>query len=243
MKTKSMAFALLLFISTLIVFITNGCHGVYLDETKAASEVKSMPIYIGIHKDKYRKTLDEALVKSFVKDYALNAEIKIYDSYKNLEDDFKTNQIHIAIARTSARHSRIFSLQGPAYDDLQVSLFCNSQNIKSIYIPEKLKFIQKEFIQAYPEAKDKLLITDDNFETLVNKSFQIKHSCLFAESKYAKNAILVTKKYQKTWTTQNIYPMSWLIRYDQDDLNKLVNIWFQKLMRENRMVRFKDQYD
>ncbi|MCM2353238.1 MAG: transglycosylase SLT domain-containing protein [Pseudobdellovibrio sp.] len=244
MKIKSLAFTLVLFFSTLVIFITNGCHGVYLDESKAASGVAQTTVHVGLHRDRVGKSLDEALVKSFIKDYGLKAEIHNYSSFEELNSDFENNKIEMAITRTSSRHTRSFSLQSPAYDDLQISLFCkNSENISQVFIPAKLAFIQKEFLMAAPDLQDRITVVDGSFESIAEKSYQIKHSCFMAESKFSKTSQVENKKYAKAWASENIYPLAWLINKDANDLNKLVQIWFQKLIRENRMVRFKDQYD
>ncbi|MES2803015.1 MAG: transglycosylase SLT domain-containing protein [Bdellovibrionota bacterium] len=244
MKIKSLAFTILLFFSTLVIIVTNGCHGVYLDESKAASNVATAVVKIGLHKDRAGKSIDEALIKSFIKDYGLKAEITLYTSFEHLNSDFEDKKIDLAITRTSSRHTRSFSLQGPAYDDLQISLFCkNSENISQVFVPVKLEFILRELLGAAPELYDRITLVDNSFEAIVEKSFQAKNSCFMAESKFNKTSQVENKKYAKAWTSENIYPLAWLINKDADDLNKLVQIWFQKLIRENKMVRFKDQYD
>lgn len=244
MKIKSLAFTLLLFFSTLVIFITNGCHGVYLDETKAASSVSAFTVKIGLHKDRKGQSIDEALVKSFIKDYGLKVEITSYTSFENLNSDFENKKIDMAITRTSSRHTRSFSLQGPAYDDLQISLFCkNAENISQVFVPAKLEFILAELMVAAPELYDRITLVDNTFEAIAEQSFQTKNSCFMAESKFNKTSQVENKKYAKAWTSENIYPLAWLINKDADDLNKLVQIWFQKVIRENKMVRFKDQYD
>lgn len=244
MKIKSLAFSLLLFFSTFVIFITNGCHGVYLNESKAASKISNSTIRIGLHKDKAGKSLDEALLRSFLKDYGLKSEIIDYTSYENLNHDFEDQRIDMIITRSSARHSRSFSLQGPAYDDLQISLFCrNNRNISQIYVPAKLHFIQNEFFKAAPEMQDRVVVLDQSFEEIAQQAYQFKNSCFMAESKFSQTSHVQNRKYAKAWTSENIYPMAWFINKNSDDINKLVQIWFQKLIRENKMVRFKDQYD
>jgi membrane-bound lytic murein transglycosylase F len=244
MKIKSLAFTLMLFFSTLIIFVTNGCHGVYLDESKAASGVAQTTVRIGLHRDRAGKSLDEALVKSFVKDYGLKAEIISYSSFESLNSDFENKKIDMAVTRTSSRHTRSFSLQSPAYDDLQISLFCrNADNISQVFIPAKLQFVQNELLTAAPLLEGRTTVIDASFESIAAKSFQVKNSCFMAESKFSKTSQIENKKYAKAWTSDNIYPLAWLINKDADDLNKLIQIWFQKLIRENKMVRFKDQYD
>lgn len=244
MKIKSLAFTLLLFFLTLVIFITNGCHGVYLNETKAASNVSAVTIKIGLHRDRKAKAIDEALVKSFIKDYGLKAEITSYTSFESLNSDFENKKIEIAITRTSSRHTRFFSLQSPAYDDLQISLFCKkSENISQIFVPATLEFVLAELLVAAPELHDRITLVDTTFEAIAEQSFQTKNSCFLAESKLNKTSQVENRKYAKAWTSENIYPLAWSINKDADDLNKLVQIWFQKLIRENKMVRFKDQYD
>lgn len=244
MKIKSLAFTLLLFFSTLVIFITNGCHGVYLNESKAASGVAETTVRVGLHRDRAGKSLDEALVKSFIKDYGLKAEIISYSSFDTLNSDFENKKIDMVITRTSSRHTRAFSLQSPAYDDLQISLFCRgTENISQVFIPAKLEFIQRELFAAAPELSDRVTVIDSSFEAIADRAYQTKNSCFMAESKFSNTSQVETKKYAKAWTSENIYPLAWLINKDANDLNKLIQIWFQKLIRENKMVRFKDQYD
>lgn len=244
MKIKSLAFTLLLFVSTLVIFITNGCQGVYLDESEAAASVGLTPVKIGLHRDRAGASLDEALVKSFIKDYGLKAEITSYKSFEDLNSDFENSKIDMAITRTSSRHTRSFSLQSPAYDDLQISLFCkDSDDITAVFIPAKLQFVKQELLRAAPDLQDRMVVIDGTFEAIAEQSFKTKNSCFMAESKFKQTSQVENKKYVKAWTSENIYPLAWLINKDANDLNKLVQIWFQKLIRENRMVRFKDQYD
>lgn len=244
MKIKSLAFTLLLFVMTLVVFVTNGCQGVYLNESEAAASVALTPVKIGLHRDRAGASLDEALVKSFIKDYGLKAEITSYKSFEDLNSDFENTKIDMAITRTSSRHTRSFSLQSPAYDDLQISLFCkDSDDISAVFIPAKLQFVKKELLKAAPDLQDRLVIIDGSFEAIAEQSFKTKNSCFMAESKFKQTSQVENKKYVKAWTSENIYPLAWLINRDATNLNKLVQIWFQKLIRENRMVRFKDQYD
>ena len=244
MKIKSLAFTLLLFVSTLVIFITNGCQGVYLDESEAAASVALTPVKIGLHRDRAGASLDEALVKSFIKDYGLKAEIISYKSFEELNSDFENSKIDMAITRTSSRHTRSFSLQSPAYDDLQISLFCkDSDDITAVFIPAKLQFAKQELLRAAPDLQDRLVIVDGTFEAIAEQSFKTKNSCFMAESKFKQTSQVENKKYVKAWTSENIYPLAWLINKNANDLNKLIQIWFQKLIRENRMVRFKDQYD
>lgn len=234
----------MLFISTLVIFITNGCQGVYLNESKAATNVAGKPLKIGLHKDRAGKSLDEALVKSFIKDYGLKAEITSYSSFEHLNSDFENNKIDLAITRTSSRHTRSFSLQSPAYDDLQISLFCkDSDEITQVFIPSKLEFIKKELLQDAPELEERITVVDGSFEMIAEQSYKLKNSCFVAESKLNKTSQVENKKYVKAWTSENIYPLAWLITKNANDLNKLIQIWFQKLIRDNKMVRFKDQYD
>lgn len=244
MKIKSLAFTLLLFVATLVVFTTNGCQGVYLNESEAAASVAKAPVKIGLHKDRAGRSLDEALVKSFIKDYGLKVEITSYASFENLNSDFENKKIDMAITRTSSRHTRSFSLQSPAYDDLQISLFCkDSDDITAVFVPAKFEFIKNELLRAAPDLQDRLVVIDSSFESIADKSFKVKNSCFIAESKFKQTSQVENKKYVKAWTSKNIYPLAWLINTDKNDLNKLVQIWFQKLIRENKMVRFKDQYD
>ncbi|AZZ37885.1 hypothetical protein CIK05_14110 [Bdellovibrio sp. qaytius] len=244
MKIKSLAFTLLLFVSTLVIFITNGCQGVYLDESKAAASVASSPVKIGLHRDRAGQSLDEALVKSFIKDYGLQAEITTYTSFEKLNSDFENNKIDMAITRTSSRHTRSFSLQSPAYDDLQISLFCRgTDEISQVYIPAKLEFIKTELLRNAPDLENRITVIDGSFNAIADISYKVKNSCFMGESKFSNTSQVENKKYVKAWTSENIYPLAWLINKDANDLNKLIQIWFQKLIRENKMVRFKDQYD
>jgi len=243
MKTRSIGFIVMVIFSAFVIFLTNGCHGIYLDETKASSFIAITPIRIGLYKNRSGRTLEETLIRSFASDYNLNTTIINYSSYDKLIADFKNQKLDIALAKTSIRHSNLSALSSPSYEDLKLSLFCRNQNISQILIPKQFEFVKTELADFDQNFTDKTTVSDLTFDQILNESFQNKNSCFISESQNFNFAKVQQKKYLKIWTSSELYPFAWFVRKNHAELNKLVHIWFQKLIRENKMIRYKDQFD
>lgn len=243
MKMKSVAFSLLLFLMAFVVFTTNGCHGVYLNESQAALEVSQSKIKVGVFKESQQRSLDDELLQSFIKDYELTAEVIVFKTYQSLQTAFLNKELDLVVVRSSSRNYNLSALQGPAYEDLQLGLFCRNENISQILLPQIHSLQAQELLQKYPELKDKVVFVDQSLEKTIQQSYQLKNSCFIAELRHQQNLLLQQYKYQRVWTTETIYPLSWFISPTRASLNKLVHIWFGNLIRDNKMMRFKDQFD
>ncbi|MFN3696185.1 MAG: transglycosylase SLT domain-containing protein [Pseudobdellovibrio sp.] len=243
MRTKSVGLSILIVFSSFVIFVTNGCHGVYMNETKASSFVAVTPIKVGLHKHKSGRTLEETLIKAFASDYNLKLIFLPYTKYTDLIEDFNQDKFDIILTKSSARHVDLSSLQGPSYEDNHLSLFCRNQNISEILIPKQFEFIRDELIDTKPDLTDKIVIKDQTFDQILHDSYQRRNSCFVAESQSYNFANVEQKKYVRIWSSTDLYPQSWFINKNNNELHQLVNVWFQKMIRENKMIRFQDQFD
>lgn len=229
--------------SSFVIFVTNGCHGVYMNETKASSFVAVTPIKVGIHKYRAGRTIEETLIKAFASDYNLKLIFVPYYKYNDLLEDFNHDKVDIALTKTSARHLEMTSLQGPSYEDVHLSLFCRNQNISEVLVPKQFDFIQNELIETKADIADKIIIKDQTFDQIINDSYQRKNSCFIAESQSYNFPNVEQKRYVRVWSSTDLYPQAWFINHKNKELHQLANVWFQKMIRENKMIRFQDQFD
>lgn len=242
MKIKSLMLFFVAFAAALTVLFTNGCHGVYLNESQAAQALKSKEIRVGIAADLRKKSVDKDLIMAFLKTYKLKYSVQYYHSIANLNADFNDQKLDLVVVRNSLLHSELSALDGPAYDDLLVSLFCRSQNYNSILIPKQLEFLSLRASELEPLNLDHLQIVDATLDQLADQAYQKKQTCFITESKHAKSYAVTSRGFKKIWTSEYQYPVAWQIQSEHVELNKLSHIWFQNLSRENKVSRFWDQH-
>lgn len=243
MRIKSLMLFIVAFAAALTVLLTNGCHGVYLNESQAAQALKSKEIRVGIAADLKKKSVDKDLILAFLKTYKLKYSVQYYNSIENLNTDFKAKELDLVVVRNSFLHSELSALDGPAYDDLMVSLFCRSQDYETILVPKQLQFLTERASELESLNQDHLQIVDATLDQLADQAYQTKKTCFIAETKNSKAFAVTSRKFQKVWTSEYQYPVAWQIQSDQIELNKLSHIWFQNLSRENKVSRFWDQHN
>ena len=239
LKIKSFAFLLVLFFSTLVMLFTNGCNGLFLNESQAASDLKFKTIQVGIYEDIAQSSVDKDLLLAFFKDYGIKYQIKKYQKTTDLLKDLNSEQLDVGLTRSSNIHTPHNVYVGPSYDDLELFQYCYSKNYSKIYIPEVYKnhHIENEL------PKKNIVYVDSPTDKLLNQISKENQSCIITEKKFMQRKMILSKKMNFNQKIDRSYSVSWFFAPANKPLLRLSEIWFRRMSRENQIVRFWDQHE
>ena len=239
LKIRSFAFLLSLFVCTLALLFTNGCNGLFLNESQAASDFKFKTLQVGIHEDLAQSSVDKDLLLAFLKDYGIKYQLTKYSKTSELINDLNNNNLDIVVSRSSNIHTPHHVFVGPSYDDLELYSYCFNKNNSKVYVPAIYKNhnIENDF------PKKEIIYVDQSTNYVINQFSKDSKSCLITEKKLIARKTNLLKKISASYKIDRSYSVSWFVATKNKSLLRLSEIWFRRMSRENQIVRFWDQHE
>lgn len=245
MSENKVLFFFLAFASATLMLFTNGCNGLFVNESKASASYFGQTVYVGIYQDLSKKSLEKDLFTSFAKDNSLKIKWVPFKTTAEASSLFKSKKIDIAFSRTSSLRKNIANVADFSYDDLYLGLFCANQLNKTslIYIPEIYSYISKspdfsKKFSSFAQTNTQASVTD-----LQKLSLKNPNTCFVADNRFYKTNNFSQRHVYRLWKSPKAEPVSWYIRPDKKTLEIVLQTWFQQKIRDNKVTAFWDRYN
>lgn len=226
------------------MLFTNGCNGVFVNESKASSSYFGQNIAVGLHQDLTNKSLEKDILTAFAKDYSLKVKLIPFKTTKEAIDLLNSKKIDLAFLRTSSLKKSIANAANFSYDDLFLGLYCSNQlSSKSvIYIPEIYSYVNKvdDFKKRFSSYVH--MTTDNSISELRKLALKKDHVCFVADNRFYKTMNFSQRHVYRLWKSSKAEPVSWYIRSDKKVFETVLQTWFQQMIRENKVTLFSNRY-
>lgn len=259
MKLKHLIFASVLGFTTLAM---NGCDAIYWDDSeslKAANtktEIKVLtlknPLIYSSDKTGHKFGIDHDLLENFGSHYNLKIKFIPVANEVEMKKALSEGMGDMAAGRLPTPNSAKGFLLGPSYEETYLSLYCHVKakvgdvshlKNKSISILSKdnVYDLSERLAQLAPETKIQI-VTSSSVKILFSKMSRRNIDCVMAENLEGQFYARYHNNIERVTAVTDPYSLSWLIRPDLPDLNRLLNVWFQKASRNDEIMRVHDRY-
>jgi membrane-bound lytic murein transglycosylase F len=244
----------------------NGCDAIYWNEstslakaqesTQNEKEIRVLtlknPLTYSTDRAGHKFGIDYDLLENFGTHYNFKIRFIPVSSELEMKQALTDGKAEIAAARIATPDKDQEFLVGPAYEETFLTLFCRRQaqvanvqdlNDKKIGVLAKnatWSFYQNLLSRA-PQAN---IYTRQGptaqglFRELGSKNLD----CVVAENLEGQLYARYYASVEKVTAISGNYSLSWLVRPDLPDLNRLLQAWFQKASREDEIMRVHDRY-
>lgn len=259
MKFKHLIFASILGFATLAM---NGCDAIYWDESASLNQVNTQteikvltlknPLIYSTDRTGHKFGIDHDLLENFAHHYNLNIRFIPVANEVELKEALANGMGDIAAARLATPTNPSGFLVGPSYEETFLGLFCRTKtqvaNIadlkaKNIGILSKddIGGLTQRLAQMAPEARV-TVTTSSSSKVLFDQMAAKALDCVIAENLEGEFFTRYYRNVEKVTSLTEEYSLSWLVRPDQADLNRLLQAWFQKASRNDEIMRIHDRY-
>ncbi|WP_413289923.1 membrane-bound lytic murein transglycosylase MltF [Bdellovibrio sp. HCB337] len=259
MRFKHLIFASVLGVSTMAM---NGCDAIYWDESSSLEVVNSKPeitvltlknpLIYSTDKTGHKFGIDHDLLESFADHYNLKIKFIPVANEVEMKKALAEGMGDIAAARLPTPIQNNGFLVGPTYEETFLSLFCNSKsqvaNIvdlkdKTVAILSKdnIYGLSERLAQMAPQTKIQI-VTAASPKTLFENMARKDIDCVMAENLEGQFFARYYNNVEKITALTDHYSLSWLVRPDLADVNRLLQAWFQKASRNDEIMRVHDRY-
>lgn len=259
MKFKHLIFASILGFATLAM---NGCDAIYWNESASLNQVNSQseikvltlknPLIYSTDRTGHKFGIDHDLLENFAHHYGLKIRFIPVANEVELKKALANGMGDIAAARLATPANHTGFLVGPSYEETFLGLFCQTKsqvaNIadlknKDIGILSKDVFggLTQRLSQLAPETRI-TITTSSSPKELFDQMAAKKLDCVIAENLEGEFFIRYHRNIEKVTSLTEEYSLSWLVRPDLSDLNRLLQSWFQKASRNDEIMRIHDRY-
>ncbi len=236
-------------LATLVLF-ANGCDQWFFDHSviAQANQKISLKVLVLSSPMAFQKLNDQSfgfdleLLQEFTKDHQMTFQMDVVNSFSDLKKKFMTGNYHIAMGRLPLMVSDISEkLDGPAYEETQVHLFCprftkNIQPVKNLLL--MTKYFQPEYIQASKNILGPDLVIQTSQDESLIQNFQMassqKRTCIAAEDREGTSALRRFPQMEQKEAISSSFTLGWWLRQDQRDLKKVLDSWF--LLANRRQI-------
>ncbi len=259
MKFKRLIFASILGFATLAM---NGCDAIYWDETASLNQVNSQseikvltlknPLTYSTDRTGHKFGIDHDLLENFAHHYGLKIRFIAVANEIEMKQALIGGMGDIAAGRLATPNNNSGFLVGPSYEETFLGLFCQTKsqvaNIsdlrnKNIGILSKdnIDGLTDRLTQLAPETHIEMM-TSSSPKILFERMSAKTLDCVIAENLEGEFFTRYHRNIEKVTSLTEEYSLSWLIRPGQEDLNRLLQAWFQKASRDDEIMRVHDRY-
>lgn len=259
MKFKHLIFASILGFATLAM---NGCDAIYWDESASLNQVNSQseikvltlksPMTYSTDRTGHKFGIDHDLLENFAHHYNLKIKFIPVANELEMKAALASGMGDIAAGRLATPGSGTGFLVGPSYEETFLGLFCqtksqvaNVADLKNktlgILSKDNLSGLTERLTRLAPETRIEVATSASPkilFEKMANKSLD----CVIAENLEGEFYSRYYRNVEKITPLTEEYSLSWLVRPDLVDLNRLLQAWFQKASRSDEIMRVHDRY-
>ena len=245
MKTNFRVFIFSACLSSLFLFFLNGCHSFFSTSAQAEAVTYRGPLTVALQDDLFAKSLEKDLMIQFAKDYSLEINFISFKTLNQAESLLSLEKTDLVFARTPVKNNNFKNDYSLVYDDLKLSVVCSGdfKNASDLYIPDHLFYIasQKNFNSTFNKLK--WIKSKTTAVNLRKQALKQKGLCFVTDYRNAKKVTLHSPQLKLVWTTKKSEPVAWITRRDLNDLNQLIQFWFQNMVRQNLIRKFWDPYE
>ncbi|MGZ3795457.1 MAG: membrane-bound lytic murein transglycosylase MltF [Pseudobdellovibrionaceae bacterium] len=259
MRFKRLIMITVLGFSTLTM---NGCDAIYWNESASVVKVHEQPEIkvltlvnpLTFYTDKTGQKfgIDHDLLENFAEQYNLRIKFIPVADEVEMKIALAKGQGDIAAARLATPQNNQSFLVGPTYEETFLVLFCqtraqvaNVADLKS----KKLAILSKDNLHGFihrlsslaPQAKIQV-ITAPSPKTLFERMAHREFDCVMAENLEGEFYARSYRNVERVSSLTKNYSLSWLVRPNLTDLNRLLQAWFQKASRNDEIMRVHDRY-
>ena len=235
----------LLFLCLIAFLFTNGCYQFWISGSQASQLVFKGPLTIAIHQDLKYSSLEKDLISQF----ASSLKIKINFIFFNHIDEaaalFRNEKVDLVFSRAPYNADLFQGHYSMVYDDLSLTVLCSGAltQAQEIFIPENYYFVTKinSFSHKFTNVSWRpttLAVTE-----LRKKALAFKEICYLTDTRLANRTLLTYPQLKKVWSSPKAVAISWVTRQDLKELNQIIHIWFQNLVRKKQVRKFWDRYE
>lgn len=241
---------------------TNGCDAIYWNEESSVSFVQAYgelvvlttasPIIYLKPSQGESFGVDYDLLQSFARHYNLRLRYVTLPDEDAVLEALSQGQGDIAAARLRVPPENSNFLLGPAYDETNLSLYCDKKarvqnaidlNLKKVGILKRDADwkLPAELHELAPEIE---LQTVQNMKVknLLGQIPQRKVDCVIAENFSGDFHSRHYPQIEKITTFSETYSLNWLLTAKHSHLSYLMRSWFQKASRNDEVMRVMDRY-
>jgi len=259
MKFKHLIFASILGFATLAM---NGCDAIYWDESTSLSQVNTQteikvltlknPLTYSTDRTGHKFGIDHDLLENFAHHYGLKIRFIPVANEVELKQALAEGLGDIGAGRLATPTNSMGFLVGPSYEETFLGLFCRTQaqvaNVEDLK-NRKIGILSKDNIagltdrltQLVPETQI-LTSSSSSPKALFAEMAAKRLDCVIAENLEGEFFTRYYRNIEKVTSLTDEYSLSWLIRPDLTDLNRLLQAWFQKASRNDEIMRVHDRY-
>lgn len=240
----------------------NGCDAIYWNESASAAKVQSQaeikvltlmnPLSYSTDKTGYQFGIDHDLLENFAEHYHLRVKFIPVANEAEMKLALSAGRGDIAAARLATPQNKHDFLVGPAYEETFLALFCqvkaqvaNVADLKhkrlAILSKDNLHGFQQKLSRLAPQSRIQV-VTSPAPNILFKKMARNKVDCIIAENLEGEFYARYYHSIEKVTPLTKNYSLSWWVRPQLTDLNRLLQAWFQRASRNDDIMRVHDRY-
>lgn len=240
----------------------NGCEPPYWDEQESLAEVRELgtltvlttrsPLtYIRSRKG-VSFGIDHDLLEKFAAHYNLKLSYKTFPNEEEVLRALARGEGDIAASRIRTLPHSLGFLNGPAYEETYLSLYCHKksrvENIADLS-NKKVTILNKDNYLGLAERL-KLFAPNVEVEVVANKRAQHliedlskkTSDCAIAENLAGNFYSRYYHSVDKVTQLSDSYSLSWLLSPKHQNLQRLMQSWYKHASREDELMRVLDRY-
>ncbi len=258
-----------LFSASLLGFTTlamNGCDAIYWDESASLARVQAEtqdqqeirvltlrnPLTYSTDRAGHQFGIDHDLLENFGTHYNLKIRYIALENELEIKKALTEGHGDIAAARLPTPEAHQGVLLGPTYEETFLSLFCrNKSQVENVRDLSKKKIsmlskdstlnLQQRLMRLAPQALIQVR-SEATVQNLFREVDSENLDCVIAENLEGELYARYYPSISKVTALTNSYSLSWLVRADASDLNRLLQAWFKKASRKDEVMRIHDRY-
>lgn len=240
----------------------NGCDAIYWDESESLEVVNNKPeitvltlknpLIYSTDKTGHKFGIDHDLLENFADHYNLKIKFIPVANEVEMKKALAEGMGDIAAARLPTPNNNKGFLVGPSYEETFLSLFCNTKSqvanvvdlkdkTVAILSKDNIYGLSERLSQMAPQTKIQI-VTSSSPKTLFDKMSTKDIDCVMAENLEGQFYARYYNNVEKVTALTDHYSLSWLVRPDLADVNRLLQAWFQKASRNDEIMRVHDRY-
>ncbi len=233
----------ILFLSTLLTI--DGCHNFFIIPLNATSITFKGPLTVALQQDLITKSLEKDLISNFAKTRGIQIQFVAFETVDQALELLKNEKVDLVFPRTPLLRTEFHGHHTMVYDDLRLSVVCSStiEAANKLYIPENYLYAVKNkkfnsIFQHLHWIESSKTARELEKNILANPGY-----CFLTDTRLATKTSLYYPQLQKVWTSTQSEAVAWITRTDLTELNQLIHLWFQNLVREKKIRKFWDRYE
>ena len=232
-----------LFLSTLLTI--DGCHNFFILPSNASSLTFKGPLTVALQQDLISNSLEKDLISNFATTRGIRIQFVAFESVDEALDLLKDEKVDLVFPRTPLLRTEFHGHHTMVYDDLRLSVICagSIETAKKLYIPENYLYAvkNKKFNLTFKHLR--WIDTSKSVRELEKSILANQGNCFLTDTRLATKTSLQHPQLKKVWTSAQSEAVAWITRTDLTELNQLIHLWFQNLVRQKQIRKFWDRYE